>query len=222
MVLSHRHAGHAGETARIDPLRVTGMAGAMAVNAVAMMLLLMPVQAPPIQVEDDPNDGVVIIDRVIPPPPPPPPTVEIRPRSTARPTPQTVTPPVQPPVVLHDTLTEMSTTPTTTIDVPPVEPSYPPGPEERTALEYASAPPPPYPRRALNAQVEGTVLLRVLVGADGKPLEATVQRSSGHRELDEAALRQVLRRWSFRPAMRDGQAIQVYGLVPIRFSLDRE
>lgn len=222
MVLSHRHAGQAGEPVRIDPLRVTGMAGAMAVNAVAMMLLLMPVQAPPIQVEDDPEPTWVPYDTVKPPPPPPPPTVEIRPRTTARPTPQTVTPPVQPPVVLHDTLTEMSTRPTTTIDVPPVEPSFPPGPEERTALEYASAPPPSYPRRALNAQIEGTVVLRVLVGADGKPIEATVQRSSGHRELDEAALRQVLRRWSFRPAMRDGQAIQVYGLVPIRFSLDRD
>ena len=48
-----------------------------------------------------------------------------------------------------------------------------------------------------------------------------VVRSSGHRELDEAARAQVLKRWSFRPATRDGLAIQAIGLVPIQFSLQR-
>ena len=35
------------------------------------------------------------------------------------------------------------------------------------------------------------MLLQVLVDVDGRPLEVTVSRSSGHRELDEAARLQV-------------------------------
>ena len=66
---------------------------------------------------------------------------------------------------------------------------------------------------------EGTVVLKVLVDVDGKPLSVEIERSSGHRKLDDAARRQVLRKWMFRPAIRDGQALQVYGIVPVSFSL---
>ena len=65
------------------------------------------------------------------------------------------------------------------------------------------------------------MLLRVLVGTDGYPLEVTVARSSGHRELDDAARVQVLKRWSFRPASGNGQPVQAIGLVPIEFALTR-
>src|SRR5690606_240654 len=82
-------------------------------------------------------------------------------------------------------------------------------------LQYASAPPPPYPRRELAARVEGQVLLRVLVGVDGKPLDVVVERSSGNRNLDRAAQQHILRHWTFRPAMKDGRAVQAIGLVPI-------
>ena len=71
----------------------------------------------------------------------------------------------------------------------------------------------------LAQRLTGTVLLQVLVGIDGRPMEVTVMQSSGHRELDEAARAQVLRRWSFQPASRNGQAVQAIGLVPIEFAL---
>lgn len=87
-------------------------------------------------------------------------------------------------------------------------------------LEYASAPPPPYPREAMLDGTTGTVILQVRVGVDGKPLDVTIARSSGSRLLDAAARRQVLARWTFRPAMRDGQAIEAVGLVPVEFRLN--
>ena len=62
-------------------------------------------------------------------------------------------------------------------------------------------------------------MLEVLVGLDGQPLAVTVARSSGHRELDEAARAQVLKRWRFQPATRDGLAVQAIGMVPIEFAL---
>ena len=63
------------------------------------------------------------------------------------------------------------------------------------------------------------MLLKVLVDVDGMPLEVTLERSSGHRSLDRAAREQVLKHWRFQPAVRDGQRVQAYGLVPIDFSM---
>ena len=74
---------------------------------------------------------------------------------------------------------------------------------------------------AIADSLEGVVLLRVLVGADGKPVEVTIEKSSGHRVLDREAQRHVLRTWTFRPATRDGQPVQAIGIVPIDFNLSR-
>ena len=65
------------------------------------------------------------------------------------------------------------------------------------------------------------MLLQVLVGIDGRPLDVTIAQGSGHRELDEAAREQVLKRWRFQPAMQGERAVQALGLVPIEFSLPR-
>ncbi|WP_202844633.1 energy transducer TonB [Luteimonas saliphila] len=69
-----------------------------------------------------------------------------------------------------------------------------------------SAPPPDYPSSALRAGASGDVVLRIEVGADGRPGSVTVVGSSRYRELDRAAIRAV-RRWRFQPAMRDGIAV---------------
>jgi protein TonB len=45
-----------------------------------------------------------------------------------------------------------------------------------------------YPRAALRAHLEGTVLLSVRIGPSGSIDKAEVQRSSGHAQLDQAAL----------------------------------
>jgi len=96
--------------------------------------------------------------------------------------------------------------------------SFDPAPVQ---LAYRSAPPPAYPRTALRRGHAGTVQLRVLVDVDGRPLEVTIDRSSGFRELDEAARAQVLARWLFQPAVRNGRAVQAVGLIPITFDVRR-
>lgn len=220
-----RNDGLAQAIAAIQPSRVLGMAGAIALNIAALMLLLVPVAAP-IQVTE--SEGPVYTVPLDPPKPPPPPPIE----EVQHPKPQTAAPqpelrpqPVTqpPPPVLTDVATEMSLPPPTNIgtevakiDVPPV------GPLASERLQYADAPAPSYPREALMAGAEGTVLLKVLVDVDGTPLSVEIEHSSGNRRLDDAARRQVLRKWKFRPAIRDGQAIQVYGMVPVSFSLSRQ
>jgi protein TonB len=86
-------------------------------------------------------------------------------------------------------------------------------------LAYLHAPPPRFPTAALRRQQQGTVLLEVLVDEQGVPRVVTLVRSSGYPLLDGEARRHVLKRWRFRPALRDGVAIPARGLVPLRFAI---
>jgi protein TonB len=97
---------------------------------------------------------------------------------------------------------------------PPAEFS---GPVELTILE---GPTPPYPVQAIRQGITGKVVLRIEVDANGRPVDGRIERSSGSRLLDQAALKFVLAKWRFVPAQSGGQAIASTALVPIDFSLD--
>lgn len=86
-------------------------------------------------------------------------------------------------------------------------------------IAYETATPPAYPITAVREGVQGTVLLRVLVDATGRPIQVLVLKSSGSRELDNAAREHVLAAWRFHPAQRDGHAIQAWAQVPVTFKL---
>lgn len=88
-----------------------------------------------------------------------------------------------------------------------------------SGLSVLSSPAPIYPPRARRAGLQGEVVLRIRVGADGLPREVRVIRSSGHAELDRAAQRQVMARWRFEAPQVDGRSIEAWGDVPVRFSL---
>jgi protein TonB len=96
-----------------------------------------------------------------------------------------------------------------------------PAADSEATIAYETATPPAYPIQALRAGVQGTVLLKVLVDAGGKPMQVAIERSSGSRTLDDAARRHVLAAWRFHPAMRDGRAIEAWALVPVQFNLSR-
>jgi periplasmic protein TonB len=85
--------------------------------------------------------------------------------------------------------------------------------------DYASNPPPAYPPVARRREQQGTVTVRVLVGADGSVERAEIADSSGFETLDDAALETVRSRWRFVPARRGGIAVESWVLVPIRFAL---
>ena len=55
--------------------------------------------------------------------------------------------------------------------------------------------------------IEGLVLLRVRIGADGTVEAATIDQPSGTPSLDESALSTVRHRWHFEPATRCGAAV---------------
>jgi protein TonB len=66
---------------------------------------------------------------------------------------------------------------------------------------------------------QGTVILRVLVGADGAPQTIEIEKSSGFRSLDLAA-RDAVGRWTFQAGMRSGITAALWAGVPITFRLD--
>ncbi len=65
----------------------------------------------------------------------------------------------------------------------------------------------------------GKVILRVIIALDGSPKEITVEKSSGFRELDQAAIAAV-KTWSFNPGMRNGRPYEGAALVPFDFNLN--
>lgn len=212
----------------LDAGRITAGAGAIALNAVGLLLLMIPLAVPPMLDRARPDDPTVVWIRPKPPEPKREPVkVEItrplprpaeRPRPMERPQVQpmqaTTSEPLEGDIVVPPGTGEPT-------DSPVVEPPADPvGPMQGARLEIALGPAPPYPREALREGLEGTVVLRLLVGVDGRPIDVVVERSSGHRLLDAAARRHVLAKWTFRPAMRDGRPVQAIGLLPVDFSLD--
>ncbi len=61
-------------------------------------------------------------------------------------------------------------------------------------------------------------MLRVQVGADGVPQEVTVEKSSGSRLLDQAAI-EAVKTWVFNPGMKGGKPAPGVALVPIEFNM---
>jgi len=77
---------------------------------------------------------------------------------------------------------------------------------------------PPYPEQARQQGIEGTVVLKLTVGADGLARDVKVVRSAGHAALDQAAVAHV-GKTRFSPALRDGKAVPMAITFRVRFRL---
>jgi protein TonB len=84
--------------------------------------------------------------------------------------------------------------------------------------QIVSNPAPRYPAEALMTGIQGVVVLRVAIGADGRVVSTRVHRTSGMASLDEAAL-EAVRRWRFVPARRRGVPVAREVAVPVRFAI---
>lgn len=77
-----------------------------------------------------------------------------------------------------------------------------------------------YPRRMLRKRKEGRTYLKYTVSKEGILENLEVHKSSGERELDEAAVAAVQGlKHRFNPAKRDGENIASYYLLPILMEL---
>lgn len=92
----------------------------------------------------------------------------------------------------------------------------PVGTTMETPPDFSMNPPPRYPAEAVRNGWEGEVILRITVAPDGQVSRVSIEKSSGHEILDQAALRAV-RTWKGVPATQAGEPVSVVRLMPVRF-----
>ncbi len=80
---------------------------------------------------------------------------------------------------------------------------------------------PAYPADERLAEHEGRVVVRVLVGTDGRVKQVEAISAASPAFL-EATRRQALTRWRFTPATRDGVAVEAWQQMAVRFQLGQE
>jgi protein TonB len=93
-----------------------------------------------------------------------------------------------------------------------------PDPTMLLARDAAGNRGPDYPPTAWQQREQGTVLLRLYIGADGTVARVDIRKSSGVAALDAAAVT-ALSAWRFLPAERAGQPIASYRDQPVSFVL---
>lgn len=94
---------------------------------------------------------------------------------------------------------------------------YRPGAGGVTAPRAVYTPDPEYSEEARKAKYQGTVILWVAIGTDGRPKDIRVQRSLG-MGLDEKAI-EAVRTWRFEPSRLNGQAVPVQVNIEVNFRL---
>jgi protein TonB len=197
--------------------RVGALSGALSLHFVAIVLLLIPPTAMRLLRPIVPDITHV---RVLDPPKPldepqlpqPKPLVhEVRQKPVVMP----VQAPVAPPIAESNMPAQQADPAPSAPDITPAAPAE----VMPVALAYNTRTRIPYPHDAAKLHQQGTVILRVLVGADGVPQTIEIEKSSGFRSLDVAA-RDAVRQWTFQAGTRNGLAAALWARVPITFTLN--
>lgn len=152
--------------------------------------------APPAEKE---NPEPVVVEKVKPMVEVPPPLV------------QTLTPP-PPPIAVTSAPPPPKPV---AVSAPPPSGPVTVGDIDERLIDYSL---PRYPIESRRKKEQGTVTVRLLIGADGRVVETSIAESSGFERLDQAFL-QAVRKWRWRPLMRDGQAVAMRALMPFTWKL---
>jgi protein TonB len=200
-----------GQTQPAGSRRVAGLAGVVLFHALLIWGLVSGLARKAIEILPAPIE-TKIIEEVKPPdepPPPPPPTLDVPP-------PPFVPPPevniAQPPPRTN-TIVAQSSVPT-----PPPQPvpvvKAPPSVSLKVDGKRCRAP--EYPAVSSRLGEQGSVVLQLLVGPDGRVKDSKLVTSSGYPRLDEAA-RKGLSLCRFDPAMDEGQPTSAWGTIKYTF-----
>lgn len=230
------HVGGGWALTQVEPVKL--VVGDIAPMEVRMVPAEEPAQVeiedseppPPVDLKPPPPDLATIVD----PPPPDLPPPEFPLAKVDLPPPDEPPPPEIPP---QEKKVEPKPKPPEPKPVQrkpqPARPAAPvePGPQQaapaapaapRTVqasqLGWLVQPNPAYPARSRRAGEQGTATVRVLVDVTGRPAQVSLAASSGHADLDQAALSAV-RASQFRPYVERGMAQAVWVHVPIKFVL---
>lgn len=75
-----------------------------------------------------------------------------------------------------------------------------------------------YPKTSLMNEEQGQVSMAFLVSADGRVVDSKVEKSSGFKNLDKAALK-AISACKFKPGTKDGAAAQTWTKVEYNWTL---
>lgn len=157
------------------------------------------------------------------PKPKPKPTVPVKPK---------VTPPVQAPAPVVQTQAAPTSSPVQQ-QAQPVSHANSPVSDDAVVAEQAAAPsvipprmeasalnnpPPTYPRLSRRLHEQGTVVLKILILANGRVGEIKLQQSSGFSRLDQAAIKAV-KQWRYQAARRGDTPIDYWYQQAVNFTL---
>lgn len=192
-----------------------GLAAVVALHGAALSaLILFP---PKFIIKEMPTFIVDSIPADKPPPPvpdtPPPPQQAVtRPESVVTTT--TTVRPVD--------LTRIVDDPGPIVVTPRIEPAIVPVKPEPVLTEATVDPraafQPDYPPRLARQDIAGKAVVRVLIGADGR-VKAVEMVSATDPAFFEATRKQALRFWRFKPATRDGVAVESWRTMTVRFEM---
>lgn len=76
---------------------------------------------------------------------------------------------------------------------------------------------PQYPPLALQARIQGTVRLQVVIGKDGRVISEEVL--SGHPLMQQPAM-EAVQQWVYKPTLLNGDPVEVVTVVDVNFTLD--
>jgi periplasmic protein TonB len=88
----------------------------------------------------------------------------------------------------------------------------------RSSLRMALWLRPTYPMDLASAGVEGSVVLDLLIDAQGQPVKEVLAQSSGSSELDTATL-SAAKFWRFSPPRFKSRPVEVWGRVEVRYKV---
>lgn len=202
---------------------------AAAITALALSKMEMPDMKifEPIEIED-------IKVPPVPEPIPPEPAKDLREKPVPRNTQIDVVPPRVPmvpsgPAILHDPTLDppvFDTRPPPKVIEPPADLKPPPAklppvqpPVRVDAKMRGTNLQPPYPASEEAKEIEGTVSIRVTIGADGR-VKAAQKMSATSDAFYRATERHALRAWRFSPATVDGKPVESSKVLTVQFQLD--
>jgi len=174
-----------------------------------------------------------IIEEVKPPPPqdlpPPPPPPEIK----------TPPPPfIPPPEVVVQAPAQQNNPIAAATNVAPPAPTAvrPQAPAASAPVGEAPKPAPPaktpaylnvndctkpeYPKNSARNEEEGTVIIAFLVGADGRVKDSRIEKSSGFRDLDKAAVAGLTACPKFRAGTENGKPVEAWARVAYEWKIE--
>ena len=212
----HRIIVIAGSVLAFHALAIWALQSGLLMRAVEMVV---PVEVLA-QIIEPPKPAPPPPAPVVPKEPPPPPVKQAVVKPTP-PVPQTQAPPQ---ILAVETPTPAPNAPAT-VQVAPAAPVLPPSVPVAAVASPAPVPVPVpapvvkvqpstdaddlynpnqrYPRMSFSMGEQGTVMVRILIGAKGLPLKAELQKTSGFERLDQAALEYVMQS-RYKPGTLNG------------------